>query len=129
MLFERRTEMRKNVIRMLVVLAMIFMLSAVTTAEAAPVSSGICLCSARKPKPERVYISKTSITLKVGSRPYKLKAWTSNSKRVKGRWYSSRRDVASVDSSGRVITKRPGVAWITVVIHGRSQSCKVIVKR
>ena len=120
--------MRKNVIRMLVVLAMIFMLSAVTTAEAAPVSSGICLCSARKPKPERVYISKTSITLKVGQ-SYRLKAWTSYSKRVKGSWSSNRKNIAPVDSSGLVTAKNPGVAWITVVIHGKSRRCKVTVKR
>lgn len=120
--------MRKNVIRMLVVLAMIFMLSAVTTAEAAPVSSGISLCSARKRKPERVYISKTSITLKVGQ-SYRLKAWTSYSKRVKGSWSSNRKNIAPVDSSGLVTAKNPGVAWITVFIHGKSRKCKVTVKR
>ena len=121
--------MRKNAVRILVVMAMIFMLSAGTAAEAAPVTGRICLYGASMCKSERVYISKTSITLKVG-RFYRLKAWTSSSKNVKGRWVSKRPNIASVDkATGWVKAKKVGITYITVTIDGEFQRCRVIVIR
>lgn len=93
--------MRTNVVGMFVVMAIVFMLCAGTAAEVSPVTSGICIYRGKKTKPERVYFSKTTVTLKVG-RIYRLKVWTSSSKNVKGEWRYGRSSVVSVDSTSSI---------------------------
>ena len=70
-----------------------------------------------------VKLSDTSITLIVGkSKTLKLQ---NTNKRVI--WSSSKKSIATVNSKGKVIAKKPGKATITAKVSGKKYTCKVNV--
>lgn len=70
-----------------------------------------------------VKLSNTSITLIVGkSKTLKLK---NTNKRVI--WSSSKKSIATVNSKGKVIAKKPGKATIIAKVSGKKYTCKVNV--
>lgn len=70
-------------------------------------------------------ISAKSISLKVGEST-KLKL---NGTDQKVKWSSSKKSIASVNSSGKITAKKAGTATITATVLNKKYSCKVTVKK
>jgi uncharacterized protein YjdB len=71
-----------------------------------------------------ISINQTTISLQNGY-GYKLAATASTGHAIK--WKSNRTSIATVDSNGNVIAKKPGTATITASTDKTTVSCKVIV--
>lgn len=81
-----------------------------------------CTVTVREPK-----LSKTSMTMYEGS-SYTLKfGYLISGKKVA--WSSSNKSVATVSSSGKVLAKSSGTAYIYGQVFGKKHKCKVVVKR
>lgn len=72
-------------------------------------------------------INKSSITLYVGE-TYKLKAMV-DGKTKTAKWKTSKKAVATVNTSGKITAKKAGTATITGTVNGQSVTCKVTVKK
>ena len=82
------------------------------------------------PEAEKVTLSEKNITMTAGT-TYQLNAAVApygTSQKVK--WLSSNKNVAAVDSSGVVVAKKAGTAYITAVAeNGKASACKVTVNK
>ncbi len=82
------------------------------------------------PEAEKVTLSEKNITMTAGT-TYQLNAAVApygTSQKVK--WLSSNKNVAAVDSSGVVVAKKAGTAYITAVAeNGKASVCKVTVNK
>lgn len=91
----------------------------ITSAIIAPQSFSSTTVQAATPK-----LSKTSLSLTVGCN-YTLKI-TGTTQKVS--WSTSNASIATVSSTGKVISKKEGAATITAKVAGKKYTCKVTVK-
>lgn len=73
----------------------------------------------------KIKLNKTKLKLTVGS-TYKLKI---NQKKIKVKWASSKKKVASVNSKGKVKAKKVGTTVISAKVNGKKYKCKVTVQK
>ncbi len=82
------------------------------------------------PEAEKVILSEKDITMTAGT-AYQLNATVApygTSQKVK--WLSSNKSIATVDSSGVIVAKKAGTAYITAVAeNGKASVCKVTVAK
>lgn len=73
----------------------------------------------------KIKLNKTKLKLTVGS-TYKLKI---NQKKVKVKWTSSKKKIASVNSQGKVKAKKVGTTIISAKVKGKKYKCRVTVQK
>ncbi|MDE6851145.1 MAG: Ig-like domain-containing protein [Lachnospiraceae bacterium] len=73
----------------------------------------------------KIKLNKTKLKLTVGS-TYKLKI---NQKKVKVKWTSSKKKVASVNSKGKVKARKVGTTVISAKVKGKKYKCRVTVQK
>ena len=81
------------------------------------------------PAPTSVKLNKSSITLNVGASYGLVKTISPSGANPSVTWTSSDSSVATVDSNGKVVGKKAGVATITIkTSNGKTATCKVVVQ-
>lgn len=85
-----------------------------------------CKITVKKPS---IKLNKTSAAIYTsGTKTVKLKA-TVKGASAKVTWKSSNRNIATVDSGGKVTAKKAGKVTITAKANGKTAKCKVTVKK
>lgn len=83
---------------------------------------------AESPKPTRIFVSPTTMSLTVGQSDFLTYSLVPSNARAEVKWVSANEDIASV-INGRVIGKGPGSTFISAVTdNGQESSCLVTVK-
>ncbi len=87
----------------------------------------VSAATSKQKKTKKVKLNKTKLTLKVG-KTYKLKVKNIKAK-VKVKWSSSKKKIATVNKKGKVTAKKKGTAKITAKVKKKRYVCKVTVKK